>query len=88
MKREDLLALLRPIWAEDLRQRQQKHGHRMRSLAAEAAAKGIGASGAHVAAAFDACTEESRTPCTKRRAESRDADSDKVDSERIAFALH
>jgi hypothetical protein len=32
----------------------------MRSLAAEAAAKGIGASGAHVAAAFDACTEESR----------------------------
>jgi hypothetical protein len=61
MNRDEFLALVRPIWTEDLRQRQQKHEQRMRNLAAETAAKGIGASGAHIAAAFQVCAEESRT---------------------------
>jgi hypothetical protein len=60
MTREQLLELLKPIWAEQLRQRQQQHARNVRIIDERCVANRNGRSGAHVAAAFDAAVLEAR----------------------------
>lgn len=56
----DFLELVKPIWAHDLRVRQQVHSSNMRNVSAECASKGIGASGAHIGLALKVSVDESR----------------------------
>jgi hypothetical protein len=55
-----MIELLKPIWAHDLRVRQQTHVAAMQNVNAECAAKGIGASGAHIQLALKVSVDESR----------------------------
>lgn len=59
-EREALLEIARRIWAEDLRRREQEHEKSMHAVAADAAARGIGHSGAHIYMAFETCLREIR----------------------------
>jgi hypothetical protein len=58
---EEIIALATPIWAEELRRRQQEHARVIREIDADCAARGIGRSGAHISLSSDACINEVRT---------------------------
>jgi hypothetical protein len=60
MTRDEMLRLVKPIWAEELRQRQQRHINMLRRVAEAMAARGIGRSGVHVSEALNAAIAEAR----------------------------